>query len=50
MEAATFTRCQYVIEENARVLNAVAHLKAGNTAAFGQEMYASHEGLSRNTT
>jgi galactokinase len=44
MEAATFTRCQYVIEENARVLNAVSHLKAGNTAAFGQEMYASHEG------
>ena len=45
IEPATFTRCQYVIEENARVLNAVSHLKTGNIAAFGQEMYASHEGL-----
>lgn len=45
IEPATFTRCQYVIEENARVLSAVSHLKAGNTVAFGQEMYASHEGL-----
>jgi galactokinase len=45
--AATFARCQYVIEENARVLNAVSHLKAGDIAAFGREMYASHEGLSK---
>lgn len=47
MNAATFTRCQYVIEENRRVLSAVSHLNAGNVEAFGQEMYASHEGLSQ---
>lgn len=47
VDAVTFSRCQYVIEENARVLNAVSHLKAGNIEAFGQEMYASHEGLSK---
>jgi galactokinase len=47
MDAATFTRCQYVIEENLRVLSAVSHLNAGNVEAFGQKMYASHEGLSQ---
>lgn len=44
---ATFIRCQYVIEENARVLNAISYLNAGNVEAFGQEMYASHLGLQR---
>lgn len=47
LQPATFTRCQYVIEENARVLNAITQLKTGDIAAFGQEIFASHEGLSK---
>jgi galactokinase len=40
-----FRRCRYVVEENRRVAAACRHLLAGNLAAFGQEMYASHAGL-----
>lgn len=45
MDRTTFERCQYVIEENQRVLNAVEYLKVGNFEAFGQKMYESHAGL-----
>lgn len=47
LDQATYTRCQYVIEENDRVLAAVEQLKLGDVAAFGRLMYASHEGLSQ---
>ena len=40
-----FRRCAYVVQENARVIAACRHLEAGDLAAFGQEMYASHAGL-----
>ena len=40
-----FRRCTYVVQENARVEAACRHLEAGDLAAFGQEMYASHAGL-----
>ncbi|MDB5236037.1 MAG: galactokinase [Hymenobacter sp.] len=45
MEGDVFRRCAYVVQENARVESACRHLEAGNLAAFGQEMYASHAGL-----
>ncbi|WP_044013500.1 galactokinase [Hymenobacter sp. APR13] len=40
-----YRRCRYVVEENQRVETACQHLAAGNMAAFGQQMYASHAGL-----
>ncbi|RPD49446.1 galactokinase [Hymenobacter sediminis] len=40
-----FRRCLYVVEENLRVEAAGRHLLAGDLAAFGREMYASHAGL-----
>ncbi|MBF9236515.1 galactokinase [Hymenobacter sp. BT683] len=40
-----FRRCSYVVKENLRVEAACRHLEAGDLAAFGQEMYASHAGL-----
>jgi galactokinase len=41
-----FTRCEYVVEENERVLEAALKLKQGDVAEFGRLMYLSHEGLS----
>ena len=40
-----YRRCAYVVQENARVEAACRHLEAGDLAAFGREMYASHAGL-----
>ena len=40
-----YRRCAYVVKENARVETGCSHLGAGNLAAFGQQMYASHAGL-----
>ena len=40
-----FRRCAYVVQENARVVAACRHLEAGDLAAFGREMNASHAGL-----
>lgn len=42
-----YNRCRYVVEENARVRAAAAHLAAGDLRSFGQRMFESHEGLSR---
>jgi galactokinase len=42
-----YRRCSFVVEENARVLAGTADLQRGDVAAFGQKMYASHEGLSK---
>lgn len=41
----TQKRCRYVIEENARVQNAVHALTAGDIETFGTLMNASHTGL-----
>jgi galactokinase len=42
-----YRRCQYVVEENLRLLAASEDLKSGNIEAFGQKMFATHDGLSR---
>lgn len=39
-------RCRYVVEENARVIEAVNQLRQGNIAGLGEQMYLSHTGLS----
>jgi galactokinase len=42
-----YRRCSYVIEEDQRSLAAAQDLQRNDLRAFGQKMYASHEGLSR---
>ena len=43
-----YKRCEYILKENARVLNAADSLKKQDLETFGKLMYASHEGLSNN--
>ena len=45
LDDTVYRRCAYVVQENARVEAACRHLGAGDLAAFGQEMFASHAGL-----
>lgn len=40
-----YQRCQYVIEENQRILSACEDLQAGRLDDFGIKMTATHEGL-----
>lgn len=47
VDALVNQRCEYVVEENARLLAATDDLQKGDIAAFGRKMFASHEGLSR---
>ncbi len=42
-----YNRCEYVVKENIRLNTACNALKRGDIPAFGKEMYASHEGLSK---
>ena len=42
-----FSRCKYVIEEKTRVLNAVEALEENRLNDFGDLMYATHQGLSK---
>ena len=42
-----YRRCSYVVEENARLQNATADLLRGDIAAFGHELYGSHDWLSK---
>jgi galactokinase len=42
-----YNRCKYVIEEIARTQNACLDLQANNLEAFGQKMFATHQGLSK---
>ena len=46
-DADVYQKCKFVIEENQRVLEAVAQLKRGDLAALGAAMFETHEGLSR---
>jgi len=46
VDALVYRRCRYVVEENTRLLNATEDLQKGDLAAFGQKMFASHQGLS----
>lgn len=41
-----YSRCTYVIQENARVLEASKDLEKNDLQSFGQKMYATHTGLS----
>ncbi len=45
MPPKVYDRCRYIVAENQRVLDASAALHRGDIAAFGQWMYASHDGL-----
>lgn len=45
MTAIVYRRCEYVIRENRRVLDAAEALKKSDFHGFGQLMYGSHEGL-----
>jgi galactokinase len=45
MPDRVFRRCRHVVTENARVLEAVSALAAGDFAAFGRLMAASHDSL-----
>ena len=47
MDPIVFDRCQYVVNENIRVLEGCKDLSAGDLETFGEKMYASHEGLSK---
>ena len=46
-EGKIYQRCRYVVEEIARVQLASEDLKRGDIAAFGKEMYETHDGLSK---
>ncbi len=45
-DALIYKRCSYVVQENARVVDAVRALEANDLSTFGQLMYGSHAGLS----
>ena len=45
LRPVVYRRCRYVVQENQRVAAACDYLVAGDMAAFGQQMYASHAGL-----
>jgi len=47
VDELVYRRCQYVVEENLRLLAASEDLNNGNIEAFGQKMFATHDGLSR---
>ncbi|HEY8967584.1 MAG TPA: galactokinase [Puia sp.] len=47
VDELVYRRCQYVVEENLRLLAASEDLENGNIEAFGQKMFATHDGLSR---
>ena len=42
-----YDRCKYVVEEIKRLQDACEDLKHDNLEAFGQKMFATHEGLSK---
>ncbi|MDR0955202.1 MAG: galactokinase [Rikenellaceae bacterium] len=46
MSEVVYRRCHFVVSENQRVLDACDALERGDYADFGQQMFASHRGLS----
>ncbi len=46
MEDVIYNRCSYVVQENQRVLEAVAALRANKMETFGELLYQTHKGLS----
>lgn len=47
MDEITFSRCEYVLQEMERVRRGAEYLVNDDLEAFGQLMYASHQGLSQ---
>lgn len=47
LKESTYRRCAYVIRENMRLMEACEALHHEDYAAFGKQMYGSHEGLSK---
>lgn len=47
MEEVVYRRCRYVIEENQRLLDGCQALLKGNYKLFGEKMFGSHNGLSK---
>lgn len=43
----SYNRCKYVVEEITRLQTACEDLVKGDVKAFGKEMFATHDGLSR---
>ena len=42
-----YARCKYVVEEKQRLLDACAALEKNDTKTFGEKMFATHDGLSK---
>jgi galactokinase len=42
-----YRRCRFIVRENARLLEGTKDLQDGNLTAFGQKMFETHAGLSR---
>lgn len=40
-----YNRCRYVVEENARLMQACSDLQENNIRSFGERMYSTHDGL-----
>lgn len=47
MEPIVYQRCRYIIEENQRLLDGCEALTRGDYTTFGEKMFGSHEGLSK---
>lgn len=47
MDETVYNRCRFIVEENQRLLDGCIFLKEHRLDAFGQLMYASHTGLSK---
>ena len=46
-DPVVYKRCKFIVEENARLLSACDDLKHNNIYAFGQKMFETHYGLSK---
>jgi galactokinase len=46
MDPIIYQRCEYVVQENKRVLEACSALQRNDFLTFGKKMYQSHQGLS----
>lgn len=46
-DTVIYNRCRYVVEENNRLLEGCNDLKLGSLKSFGEKMFATHKGLSR---
>ena len=46
-QSKVFARCKYIVEEIERLNDACVLLKQNNIKAFGQKLYATHDGLSK---